>query len=445
MTPESAILIAGSFGHGNTGDEAILSVVVSRLRETRPSVRLFVVGGALESIAARHDIDPVPWNDWSGIAELVPSVDMVLLAGGGLFFDYGTFDPAALLRNAAPDLAHFGGFPVLAHLLRKPLAILGCGVGPLLSPLGRRMTRFSFRTAARASVRDEDSRALLLRIGAGPVAVTADPAFALEPASSESVDAIFTTANVDASRPLIAVAPREGNEFGTGWEGHLARAVDLFARREGAQVVVLPFHSGQDDAVAERLRARLEGHRAVVLGGLSPEETAGVIGRCDLVVAMRFHSLVFAVSGGTPAAALSYAPKVRSLLRGVGHEELCVDVPDAPLLANLLEVAWNRRTELSKHFADAGRRMRAAAEADIDALAAAAGSVPQPDRALSETDRDLFQEFLGRVVSSRLDDIRARDAALGDVGPLREEIRDLRIRLAEEAETIRRLDAGARD
>jgi polysaccharide pyruvyl transferase WcaK-like protein len=146
MTSESAILIAGSFGHGNTGDEAILSVVVSRLRKARPSIRLFVVGGALEAIAAR-DIDPVPWNDWSGIAELVPSVDMVLLAGGGLFFDYGTFDSAAILETRLRP-AHFAGFSP-GTPVPKPLAILGCGVGPLLSPVGRRMSRFAFSGGAR--------------------------------------------------------------------------------------------------------------------------------------------------------------------------------------------------------------------------------------------------------------------------------------------------------
>jgi hypothetical protein len=198
-------------------------------------------------------------------------------------------------------------------------------------------------------------------------------------------------ANVDASRPRLPCS-RE-SEFGTGWEGDLARAIDVLARREGAQVVVLPFHSGQDDAVAERLKVKLEGHRVVVLGGLSPEETAGVIGRCDLVVAMRFHSLVFAVSGGTPVAALSYAPKVRSLLRGVGHEELCVDVSETPLLAKVLEAAWNRRTELSSDLAGAGEAagLRGSGHSRFDGCCRAR---PEPDRVLPEIDRDLLTNSL---------------------------------------------------
>ena len=65
-----------------------------------------------------------------------------------------------------------------------------------------------------------------------------------------------------------------------------------------------------------------------------------MIARADLLVGMRLHSLLFAVLGATAAVALAYDPKVRSLARRAGHEELCLDLTELDRLPAVLADAW---------------------------------------------------------------------------------------------------------
>ena len=56
----------------------------------------------------------------------------------------------------------------------------------------------------------------------------------------------------------------------------------------------------------------------VVSRPLAPAELAGVLGRCVVVLAMRYHAALFALAAGVPVAGLAYDPKVTSLLAAAG-------------------------------------------------------------------------------------------------------------------------------
>jgi polysaccharide pyruvyl transferase WcaK-like protein len=53
------LLIAGYYGFGNTGDEAILSAILSELRAQRPQLEFTVVSGNPEQTAARYKVASV--------------------------------------------------------------------------------------------------------------------------------------------------------------------------------------------------------------------------------------------------------------------------------------------------------------------------------------------------------------------------------------------------
>ena len=162
------VLVAGSYGQGNTGDEAILRGILGSLRAARPDLEFQVVSGQPAATAARHGVEAVAWSDWPAIVEALAQADLLVLGGGGIFFDYWGFDPRRLVENEAPDLAHYASFPLLAWLLGKPLMLWACGVGPLRTEEARAAVRATFGLATRASVRDRESHQLLLELGVPP-------------------------------------------------------------------------------------------------------------------------------------------------------------------------------------------------------------------------------------------------------------------------------------
>lgn len=417
------ILITGSYGQGNTGDEAILTAMVEQLRARIPDVRLVVVAGDTETIRHQFGVETIWWADWAGIAQAVQQCDMVIQGGGGIFFDYSGFHPWNLFENGAPDLAHYGGFSLLASLYRKPFMVYSVGVGPLMTDTGREMVKVAHSLAEKITVRDFESKALLEELGIEPnrVEVTADPAFSLRPVDEDRAREILSEHGVDCSRPVIAVTARPWDYEITqsDWEQTLADAVSEFAHSKQAQILLIPFHRGYDDGPLLRIRERLNNSEVFVLRNqCMPNEIAGIIGACDLLIGMRLHSILFAILTATPAIALAYDPKVRSLARRIGHEEICVDLAELSRLKDVIADGWERREELSRDFAGARIEMGLLSERNADlACEILNGEIA------GASSRDVRGDIFANAFYGRLQAVRVRDRMIAkqfQAGELRE-------------------------
>ena len=186
--------------------------------------------------------------------------------------------------------------------------------------------------AARVSVRDEASRALLSEIGvpADAVSVSADPAFLLSTEHIRPEDVLIGM-GLEPRSPIVGVALRPWSRGvdPEAWEPAVAAALDALVERTGGTLLFVPFEKSpwtEDDdfALASRVRRRLaHADRAAILSGLlAPQDTASLLAGCDLVLAMRLHAAIFALAGGVPTVAIGYDPKVGALLSKAGLSRL---------------------------------------------------------------------------------------------------------------------------
>ena len=371
--------MAGSYGQGNTGDEAILTGLLASLRARMPECSPTVVSGTPEQTARRHAVTSVAWDDWVAILGAMKAADFMLLGGGGIFFDSSGADAARLLETGAPDLAHYGSYPLAAWLLRRPLVIHACGVGPITTDSGAEIVRAAFASALRSSVRDTDSLDVLRSIGSDTsgVFLGADPALVLEPAPETVGRRLVEVSGLAPRAPILAVTlrpwrwPRPEGE----WLRSLAERIVAFARPRSLQVLLAPFDFTHDPAPLAAFRealvaAGLPAHAsAIVPGQPLPEELASAFGLCHLVVGVRLHSVLLAALAGTPSVGISYEPKVRSHLAELGQPDLCLEPGDVGRVDALLEDVWKRREELKKGLARAVAGLRRRSSADADELA----------------------------------------------------------------------------
>jgi polysaccharide pyruvyl transferase CsaB len=356
--PDRKIFISGYYGFDNTGDEAILTVMLEHFRELAPGVQISVVSGDPAQTAAAHAVNAVLWSDPLAITQAVRQAGLVLIGGGGLFHDYTGFIPDALLTEGNWGLGFHITPAMLAALYGKPLMLYAVGVGPLFSEHGRQFTRTACEAASVITVRDAGSKEILESLGvpAEKVSVTADPAFALAPAQPERIREIAAAEGLPASQPLIGVVVRHWS-FGVHpvfWEKEVAAGLDLFLENAGGGVLFIPFQQipgeqENDRAVAARVRCQMkhQGRAMLLEGRYRPAELAGLLGSCDLVVGMRLHSLIFSILGKVPFVALRYDPKVSELLRQVGLENFALDLGGikAELLAQRMREALASRAE----------------------------------------------------------------------------------------------------
>ncbi len=288
---------------------------------------------------------------------------MIVLGGGGLIQDYWNVDLSSLFSEGATF--SYYAYAALASLFDKQLLLYAVGVGPLLSETGRRYTRMLADQAQLILVRDQESKTLLTELGikGARIHVTADPAF-LAPDQPKTLD---------LPKPVLGVALRNW-DIGVNpeaWESQVTEALDIFLDRhpEGS-IVFLPFqlsrsHGDDDEAIANRVQARMRHHSRTAVSQYSGDASSlgGIISRCDVVVGMRYHSVLFAIRTNVPVVGLVYDPKVRNLMASADCGTLALDlsVLRADDLAERIESAYT----------DAGLKRRLAAAAARLSLAAA--------------------------------------------------------------------------
>ena len=396
------VVIVGSYGFANTGDEAILAAIVSLLRQHMPGIEVTVLSGDPEHTAQEHGVAAVHWRDISGMFRVVENADLVLCGGGGLFFDYWGCAPDTLWMPEHWGLSYVAGAPLLARLLGKPIVVYAVGVGPLRTPEGRALTRAVMKVASLISVRDAASQDLLAELGIprDQVAVTADPAFAwTDPAFGGPRN----------NQPVVAVALRQW-EVGVNpadWEMAVAGGLDRFLRETGGRAVFVPFQWMEGDrpendvAVAQRVLERMSLRSGVEIlpGSLPYKEKIRALAGCALILGMRLHALVFGIKTGTPFVALNYDPKIAQLTRRVGQEQALLDLRGltADGVADHLALAWQDRHEIAHGLRRHAEDLTALALEDAHRATAVLLKRPNPGAVDAEDLRTVYGALQGRL------------------------------------------------
>jgi polysaccharide pyruvyl transferase CsaB len=381
-------VLAGYYGFGNTGDEAILASILAGLRQAIPSAKAIVLSGDPEKTRAEHGVDAIGWRDLAALSDAISACDLVILGGGGLFQDYWGLDTSTLLTPRHGEIAFYAGPAVLAALARKPLALFALGFGPLSSKDALRYTRAVCQASSSLSVRDAGSRDLLVSAGvdASRITVSADAAFTLRFARADPRE-ILAAEGVQARSPIAGVALRPWS-IGVdpaAWENALVEALDLFVERTGSSLLFVPFEKSpwgpkDDFELAARIRSRLRqpGCTAALSRPLPPGEAAGLLAGCDLVLGMRLHSLVFSAASGVPAVGLAYDPKVAALMDRLGTPEMTVGLSELSptLLCEKMERALADRQAISGKLLAAAASQKRLAEEDLASAAAMLADPP---------------------------------------------------------------------
>lgn len=364
------VLLAGYYGFGNTGDEAILASTVSTFRRLAPELELTVLSAEPAVTALRYQVRALPRLDLIRVAAAISKSDLFMLGGGSLLQD----------TTSLRSLLYYLTLLNMAVAAQRPVMLYANGFGPVTSRVGRAACRWTLDRVTLITLRDQCSRRELEKLGvcSPPMRVSPDPVFLLEAAPLEVVEGILQREGIAGSpEGRLAVAVRH-------WRGFdlrvLAEALDQTSRRTGMQVLFIPMH-GEDDRRCARETATFMEHPAQVLQGTySPSELLGLVGTAQVLLGMRFHALVFAISQAVPAAALIYDPKVSSLASELQLPEAgYASTIDPEQLASTVEKLYLQRAATRERLARLARQLREDASAAIgEALALLSQAITHP-------------------------------------------------------------------
>ena len=356
------LLWGGWFGSRNVGDTAILWAVADMIRSQNRAVDVRIYAFSIDveytnrqGVAAidapiRSDVIR-PWT-WFRIVRAFKDCDVIVVTGGTPFLD-------AIHVTRVIYLS-------LAKLFRKPTYIFSVGAKPIKSGILKRIYRYLLKDIRFASVRDSRSLELMEDFGVS-ASLVPDSAFWMGHIYERSHGQISSpSSNLAADRQLnVGFAPRLLNtnhrelyletQFSHDRINRIKEEIADFIVEWGSvsklRIIPMHFHGPDSDVqmfdqILDCLKKRSASHtqiasvglndnldHAIVLGHemrengeLAPDTYLQAIEGLDILVGMRLHSLILAMSIGVPVVALSYEEKINQIFADLDLSSLVFDL-----------------------------------------------------------------------------------------------------------------------
>jgi len=349
----------GCFGSPNFGNEVTLQTILEHLRHWLPKAKVACVCTGPEALRATQNIETIPistefvgpWRPRTRLARLLRRVfgvptefcrwldafkklkgtDMFIVPGTGLLTDvYGLrgWGPYSLFK-----------WSLIAKLRGCEVLFVSVGAGPIYSGLGRYFIKSALSVANFRSYRDEASMAYLRGIGVRTNSdrVYPDLVFSLPEAI------VSRKTEKRAGRPAVGLGVMQyqgrysiENPSSRIYQEYLNTLVAFAGWLLAHDYdIILLIGDPKDWRVAEQLKSQLKATIGTydeerILGQAAPsvEQLLTQIAATDLVVATRFHNVLFSLVFNKPTIAISFHHKSASLMRDMGLAEYCHDIND---------------------------------------------------------------------------------------------------------------------
>lgn len=342
------IVISGYYGFGNLGDEAVLTSIIERLNEEIDSPEIVVISNSDKvEMSGRYNVRCIGRLSLLQIICEIASCDMLISGGGGLLQDSTGF----------LTVVYYLGIVRIARFFRKKIFFYAQGGGPLSLEKSRKMVKDVCSKVDLITVRDEESSEVFKSAGVtAPICVTADPVIAIKRLEESEADSFFKSAVPDFKKGKklnIAISVRPWKSENNYIE-EVAASCDMISEKYNADIYLIPFQITQDLSVCRELAGKMKAESRIIMpadseGGIfqySSKEMAAIIGKMDLVIAMRLHALILAAVGEVPAAGIIYDPKVRIFAESAGMESWDLDRIDRNSIFSFVERFLAERDEM---------------------------------------------------------------------------------------------------
>jgi len=354
VTTSKKLVISGYYGFRNSGDEAVLKSILTALEEesqrSNVTIEPIVLSIDPEWTTSMYGVRAVHRMKLKEVREALKESDGLISGGGSLLQD----------ATGMKSIPYYLGVIKLAQWLKKPTFIYAQGIGPVNRKIFNPMIKSVFKSCTYVSVRDEQSADYLRRLGLkwNQIHVVPDPVMGLPlpdkasvdrgHESSASVDHVpaetgvpvvtndaaqvsqqqgHTEAAVDkhAKLPVIGVSVRFWEEDRKELTA-IAAGLKKLAAKKAVHLRFMPFHL-PDDVQASRFMMEMlgdvtsKGSEVSITEDLTdPQQMLEEVSRCDLMIGMRLHSLIYAASQYVPPVGISYDPKIDQFLLRLDSE-----------------------------------------------------------------------------------------------------------------------------
>lgn len=310
----SKVVISGFYGFHNIGDEAILLTLTQRLKAMNPNVDITVLSKTPEETTEKFKVRAVDRNNFFKVLKAILSCDVLLSGGGSLLQDY----------TSARSIHYYLAILRMGLLFRKKVFLISNGIGPLVREKNRKRVAKILNKICHSTVRDENSKQLLLEIGVAPqkVSVSIDLVIGMEKVDKTRGKEILDGLDfIHSERQKVAIAIRQ-KDFRT--EERRTELVNLANQLSSRyNVIFVPFYYKNDTKIVDDLKDLVDENVYFIKKKYNSTEFMSLVQNMDLLVGSRLHSLIFALVAEVPFVGISYDPKIENFLDMIDRTPIC--------------------------------------------------------------------------------------------------------------------------
>lgn len=375
------ILLLGSYGQSNLGDDLLMWNYLELLQAkgyreiyVNANTTKFIPGAIKEAFPNLHIVLTYE-TSLAQYMRLIRSVDCIVYGGGTLYKELYT----STGRSPYSVITRLMGFNVLARLLGTRVYHLNIGIGSLKTRTGRFITKRALMASTKTIFRDRES----YEFARDTLGVAANKI-------EQSVDGLFINPiwrSAWHSKKLVIDRKKHKRVVGINilsdipdWvdRDHYIATMRQFVAKvleRGDYVIFMPFQTGfnpRNDLafMIETFADLMKKHKNhTLLEDVPIDLVHSYMAQCDVLVGMRFHSLLLASACNLPFVAVAYDTKCWRFIEEIGYSyAVKLENLQYDQLMRLYDEAMSNRKPIQKQLKAATDKMYHEAEDGLRTL-----------------------------------------------------------------------------
>lgn len=325
------ILLAGYYGFGNLGDEAILEMAIKQILEITDRKNITVLSGDKEVTSRKYNVSTIDrYNVFSIINKLTKS-DALVFGGGSLLQDI----------TSKRSIYYYLFLIRLAKMMNNKVIMLSQGIGPIINENSKKAVKSTLGYVDYITVRDKHSKDFLENIGMdkNKIFLSTDPVINLRAGEN------YVSKHTGKRKVCFSLRNWKNADVG--------RKISQVAEKlieNNIECYFIPFYYNEDLELIDEVEKNIGDKAVYYKERLTTGDAFDIIKGMDVLVGVRLHSLIFAAAANVPFAAVSYDHKVDHFVNSVNMKVACsIDNIDVNMLYNeIMEKIANEDEEKKK-------------------------------------------------------------------------------------------------
>ncbi|MCL2873810.1 MAG: polysaccharide pyruvyl transferase CsaB [Defluviitaleaceae bacterium] len=345
------VMMSGYYGFNNSGDDAILSAIIDRLRSQKPDIRIVVLSRTPKTTAEIHDVTSINRLNIFKIIKSMKRTRLLLNGGGSLIQD----------STSTRSLIYYIMLMFLSKRCGQAMMMYANGIGPVSKAKNRLRAKKALDICDYITLREPDSLEELKKLGVkNPnIALSSDPVLAIQPIDGEDLDKILAKEGIDKTKKYAAISIRHWKNKDDDFILKITAIInELFAKHQLIPLFI-PMHHPFDDNISKDVISGIKCEHVLLKNEYNVRELMGIISITKLTIGMRLHALIYTVTAGLPIIGLVYDPKVEAFMNYI-NMPLCIDASniDTEKTVAMVDKIMRNYNELKDAVEREGERLK---------------------------------------------------------------------------------------